>query len=92
MKPPISFEVGRVVYSKQGRDQGRYFVIVDVVDDQFVLMADGALRKVSRPKRKKVKHLHPKPWLLQDIRETLLAGRQPMDSDIRKALKQMVDV
>ena len=84
---PIPFEVGRVVESTQGRDRGRLFVVISVVDDDFVLMADGELRKAERPKRKKIKHLHAKPHLLQEIAAKLTRQAAVSDSELRKALQ-----
>lgn len=83
---PIPFEPGRIVLSKQGRDEGRLFVVMKVVDDQYVEMANGSSRKADHPKRKKIKHLHPKPQLAEEIAKVLLQGQLPMDSDLRKAL------
>lgn len=81
----LPMETGRVVESRQGRDAGRCFVILQVIDDQFVLMADGLTRKLAHPKKKKVKHLRPKPIKMEDVAERL-AARQLLDSDLRKAL------
>ena len=89
---PIPFEPGRIVESKQGRDKGRTFVVVKVVDDQYVLVANGSSRKADHPKRKKIKHLHPMPHLAQQIAQTLLEERLPMDSDLRKALADEANV
>ncbi len=86
MMERLPMEVGRVVLSRQGRDAGRCFVVLQVMDDQFVLMADGLTRKLDHPKKKKVKHLHPKPVLVEGIAEGL-KSRQLLDSDLRKALK-----
>ena len=41
MMERLPMEIGRVVLSRQGRDAGRCFVVLQVVDDQYVLMADG---------------------------------------------------
>ena len=82
----LPFETGRVVQSRQGRDAGRCFVILQVVDDQFVLMADGLTRKLDHLKKKKVKHLHPKP-LRMDV-TSLLETNQLKDSDLRAFLKE----
>ena len=82
----LPFETGRVVQSRQGRDAGRCFVILQVVDDQFVLMADGMTRKLDHLKKKKVKHLHPKP-LRMDV-TSLLETNQLKDSDLRAFLKE----
>ena len=79
-------ETGRAVQSLQGRDAGRCFVILQVVDDQFVLMADGLTRKLDHPKKKKVKHLHPKPVRMEGV-EDGLKSHQLLDSDLRKFLR-----
>ncbi|MGN0778934.1 MAG: RNA-binding protein [Aristaeellaceae bacterium] len=81
----LPFETGRVVQSLQGRDAGRCFVILQMVDDQFVLMADGLSRKLDHLKKKKVKHLHPKP-LRMDV-EALQRTNQLKDSDLRTFLR-----
>ncbi len=44
--------VGRVAVSKAGRDKGRAFVILELADKDHVLIADGKLRKLEKPKRK----------------------------------------
>lgn len=82
----LPMETGRAVQSLQGRDAGRCFVILQVVDDQFVLMADGLTRKLDHPKKKKVKHLHPKPVRMEGV-EDGLKSHQLLDSDLRKFLR-----
>ena len=81
----LSIEPGRVVLSRQGRDEGRYFVILEVVDEQFVMMADGLTRTLTPPKQKKLKHLYPQPVMVEGIVEGL-NSHQLLDSDLRKAL------
>ena len=46
MMERIPMEVGRVVMSKQGRDRDRCFVILSVVDDQYVMMESASPREV----------------------------------------------
>lgn len=82
----LPFEVGRAVRSVQGRDCGRCFVILQVVDDQFVMMADGLTRKLDHPKKKKIKHLKPKPVRMADL-EALREQRCLQDATIRKFLE-----
>ncbi|MBQ8556908.1 MAG: KOW domain-containing RNA-binding protein [Clostridia bacterium] len=81
----LSIEPGRVVLSTQGRDAGRYFIVLKVLDEQLVLMADGLTRKLDHPKKKKVKHLRPKP-ILVDVDAEKLPNRHLQDSDLRSAL------
>ena len=86
MMERLPMEIGRAVQSLQGRDAGRCFVILQVVDDQFVLMADGLTRKLDHPKKKKIKHLHPKPVRMEGV-EDGLKSHQLLDSDLRKFLR-----
>lgn len=80
------FEVGRVVFSRAGRDQGHYFVIVAVLDADHVAIANGCQRKVDNPKRKKIKHLVAKPEVLEELREKIFAKKRIFDSEVRNKL------
>lgn len=79
----IPLEPGRIVRSKAGRDCGRLFVVLSEVDCDFVMMADGDLRKIDRPKKKRRKHLSATPALVPSNR---LSGIK--DHEIRALLKQ----
>ena len=48
---------GSIAVSLAGRDKDRVFIIVGVLDEKYVLVSDGRLRKVEKPKKKKLKHL-----------------------------------
>ncbi len=84
---PIPFETGRVVTSTQGRDRKRSFVVLAPPDGDYVMMADGLTRKLEHPKKKKMKHLRPRPIRMDDL-ETLRAQRRLKDSDVRSFLKE----
>ena len=86
MMERLTMEAGRVVLSTQGRDAGRYFIVLEVIDDQFVLMADGLTRKIAHPKKKKVKHLRAKP-ILVNVEGAALPNKRLQDSDLRSALE-----
>ncbi len=53
----LRLEKGRLARSKAGRDAGRLCVVVEVLDEDFVLTCDGRLRTLDRPKKKRKKHL-----------------------------------
>ena len=78
---------GRVVLSTQGRDEGRYFIVLEVIDESFVLMADGLTRKLAHPKKKKVKHLRPKP-IVVNVDGSTLPNKHLQDSDLRRYLRE----
>lgn len=71
---------GQVVRSKKGRDEGKVFVITEIIDDDFLFIVDGKLRKLDRPKKKKVKHL----YIYKDVID--LNVKDLNDSYIRKKL------
>lgn len=48
---------GLVVKAKAGRDKDYFFVIVDVLDNGYVKIANGKSRKIDNPKLKNIKHL-----------------------------------
>ena len=58
MDNTLSLLKGQVVRSKKGRDEGKVFVIIDIIDKDYLYLVDGKLRKLDRPKKKKVKHLY----------------------------------
>lgn len=79
-------QIGRVVLAKAGRDRGNLFVIVDVIDHEYVFIANGTNRTIDKPKKKKIKHLEPSPDVLSGIRDKILEGRKVFDAEIRKSL------
>lgn len=80
------YSVGRVVYSKAGRDAGKRFIILGAVDASYVLISDGDLRRVEKPKKKKIKHLDPTEIVIEPIADKLSKGIRVPNAEIRKAL------
>jgi len=77
----IPIEPGRVVISLAGRDEGRRFVVIEA-DEGYAMIADGDLRKVDRPKKKKRKHLRATQERIACVPD----AKRPMDHEIRRAL------
>jgi len=63
--------IGQVVKSRAGRDKGNIFLVLSVVDDKHVLVVDGNLRKLDKPKKKKVKHLTVYNTVLPELKYKL---------------------
>jgi ribosomal protein L14E/L6E/L27E len=78
--------VGRIATSKAGRDRNRSFIIVGVIDGSHVAVADGRLRKLLKPKKKKLKHLVLEKDSADIIRQRLIEGQQVFDAQIRSCL------
>lgn len=67
-----AFKIGQLVIAKAGRDKGRPLVIVEVVSCDYVRVADGDLRRIEKPKLKKVIHCaatkhHVSEWLPSQV-------------------------
>ncbi len=82
-RPPVL--VGSVVLSTAGRDEGRRFVVIESLDEQYVLLSDGQTHKVEHPKKKKRKHLKLVREPLAQIVERLSTGKTE-NHEIRKWL------
>ena len=86
MKEPLSFEQGRVVQSLQGRDKGRFFLVLEELGGGMVTVADGLTHPLNRPKKKKTRHLHAKP-IVVNLKTVRPEGGRIQDSDLRRALE-----
>ncbi len=82
----MSIALGQVVISQAGRDTGRKFVVIRVIDDLFVEISDGDLRRVEKPKKKKIKHLKATDEKVQSVEEKLKSGIRVSNAEMRKAL------
>ena len=48
---------GEIVISKAGRDKRRSLIVLKQMDEHYVLLVDGDLRPLEKPKKKKIIHL-----------------------------------
>lgn len=63
----IQLSIGQIVKSRAGRDKGGVFLVYEIVDNEYVLLVDGKLRKIDNPKKKKQKHLTVYNTVLSDL-------------------------
>ena len=80
-----SFEVGTVCRALAGRDKGKYFVVSEVLEGEYVHLADGRGRKLAKPKRKKRRHLRPCGAVSEELGQALRQG-DALDARVREAL------
>lgn len=79
--------IGRIAYSKVGRDQGRAFIIFNIIDDYYVSIVDGDLRTIEKPKKKKLKHLYITDEVIDDAREMIVSDNSISNIKVRRFLK-----
>ncbi|HKL73546.1 MAG TPA: KOW domain-containing RNA-binding protein [Clostridia bacterium] len=87
MEKPL--EIGSVVLSRAGRDKGRFFLVVEIVSDQFVRIADGDMRRLETTKLKKIKHLKATGNIIENIAEKLKKSAKVYDAEIYSALRKL---
>lgn len=80
-----------VVQSCQGRDRGKFYMVVSTDADGFVLVTDGAKRPLSRPKRKNPKHLLAWGASSSTVGERLRSGGRVTDAQICETLLQVAE-
>lgn len=81
--------IGSIVKATMGRDKDKFFMVIGFIEDNYVLITDGRLRTVSRPKKKKLKHILVTKDIDLEIRGKILEGKCVLDAEIRKSLKSM---
>lgn len=81
--------LGKVVNSKAGRDMHRNFIVVGIINSEYVYISDGELRKIEKPKKKKVKHLKFTETVAEEIRVIILSKEQVTNSKIKIFLKSV---
>lgn len=86
MDKPI--QIGSIVFSKAGRDAGKFFLVSEIVDDNYVRLVDGKLRRLEKPKIKKIKHLKATGDVNEKIREKILNGSVIYDAEINSIIRK----
>ena len=81
-------EPGSIVRSMAGRDEGRLFMVIQEIDEDFVLVANGRLRGMDRPKKKRRKHLKPTGAMVASAKARLEQGPAIEDHELRAWLRE----
>lgn len=81
------YSLGQIVFSKCGRDQGRPFIVVSI-EEEYVYLVDGSLRKVDNPKLKKKKHIQTTLTSYEWIKQKIIEENRLTNSDVRRALEE----
>ncbi len=71
--------------SKAGRDKANIFLVLEILDAKHVLVVDGKLHPLQRPKKKRIKHLQAYRAQLDDL-EAMKKNEEFNDSYIRSVL------
>lgn len=78
---------GSIVRSIAGRDKGDLFIVLSK-DGDFAYLVNGELRKVDRPKKKKLKHIQGTNSVSDFVKNKLETVGKITNSEVRKALSE----
>ncbi|WP_372442988.1 RNA-binding protein [Pseudogracilibacillus auburnensis] len=83
--------IGQIVLINKGRDAGQFAVIIEQLDERFVLIADGDTRKFDSPKKKNILHLSCYDYVSTEVRESILQANRVTNSKLRWAIGNFVE-
>ncbi|WP_156291746.1 KOW domain-containing RNA-binding protein [Oceanobacillus salinisoli] len=82
--------LGQVVRVLQGREAGQYMIIIELVDDRYVLLADGEKRKTNRPKKKNLHHIEVMDYISPEVQNSLLETGRVTNGKLRFAISKFM--
>ncbi|HET7629010.1 MAG TPA: KOW domain-containing RNA-binding protein [Bacillales bacterium] len=89
--PDPSPRVGQLVKILRGKDAGQYSVIVEVLSERFVRIADGDQRKYDRAKKKNVIHLELLDFISPEITRSMSEAGRVTNGKLRFAIAKFLE-
>jgi ribosomal protein L14E/L6E/L27E len=83
-------QLGQIVKILRGRDSGDFAVIVGLVDQRSVLIADGRTRKFDHPKKKNLLHLELQNETSDIVVNSLMETGRVTNGKLRHALAKYI--
>lgn len=87
-------QIGQLVRVLKGRDTDKLAVIIGILNERFVLIADGDKRKYDSPKKKNVNHLHFYDFISRDVHDSIEETGRVTNGTLRVAVnkfKEQID-
>jgi ribosomal protein L14E/L6E/L27E len=88
MKKISNIEIGQYVRSKAGRDKNHVFIVLEILDAEYVLLIDGDVRRIEKPKKKKIKHLFVFDQVSDVVRDKIRNDKKLTNLMIRKEIEK----
>jgi ribosomal protein L14E/L6E/L27E len=85
-------QLGQIVKILRGRDLNKFAVIIAIVDQRFLWIADGDKRKFDQPKKKNLLHLQLQDAISQEVVNSLLESGRVTNGKLRFALNKFVEL
>jgi large subunit ribosomal protein L14e len=84
-------QIGQFVKVLRGKDEESYAVILAIVDDRFVMIADGHKRRFDQPKKKNVLHLELQPAISSEVSGSMQETGRVTNAKLRYAIQKYVN-
>ncbi|SDJ08409.1 KOW domain-containing RNA-binding protein [Natribacillus halophilus] len=81
-------ELGEVVQTLTGRESQQFFIVIAIVDEHFVLLADGNRRMFKRAKKKNINHIRPCTFVSREVKNSLEETGRVTNAKLRHGLMQ----
>lgn len=83
-------QIGQIVRILKGKDAGGIGVVVELLDDKFVRIADGNKRKFDQAKRKNIQHLEFQDLISSEVVNSLTESGRVTNGKLRYAVSTFV--
>ena len=79
--------IGNLVISKAGHDKDTRYIIIKE-DDEYVYLADGRIKTIEKPKKKRKKHIQPiYKYDISELQNKLLHNERVSNEEIKRIIK-----
>lgn len=84
-------KIGQLVQIKRGRELSQYAIIIDILDEKFVLIGRGEKRKFDRPKKKNLHHVELIDYVSPEVEKSLKETNRVTNGKLRFAISKFVN-
>ncbi|RJX36646.1 hypothetical protein D3P09_26675 [Paenibacillus pinisoli] len=81
-------QIGQIVKVLRGKDEESYAVVIGIIDERFVMIADGDKRRFDSPKKKNVLHLQLQPAVSQEVTTSLQESGRVTNAKLRYVIQK----
>ncbi len=82
----VKAEKGMLAKSLAGHDQNRLYIIIRT-EEEYVWLADGRLKTLEKPKKKKLRHVQIHHRIPEPVNSILESKKTLRDEDIKQAIQ-----
>ncbi|MGL5614852.1 MAG: hypothetical protein ACRDD2_01270 [Sarcina sp.] len=79
--------IGRLVVSSTGRDKGSFYVVLEKISDNLLLLVNGSSKTMLLPKKKKLKHLTLTNVIDEEVYASIQSNCRNADLIIKRFIK-----